>query len=345
MPKKKKNRLPSGSVRVQAFDYMDETGKKHYKSFTASTLTEAKALRDEWKIQKKLQSSKPAASLTVHDAIERYIQSKEGVLSGSTLRGYDSLLKSHFSGVFGNFALADLTDQDIQLWISDISKGRSPKTVANIYALFTPALAMFAPKNSLASATLPAKVQTDLYCPSDTDIKKLLQTVKDDSELEIAILLAAFGPLRLGEVCSLTTNDVQGNTVCISHNLVYGRNNQLIDKAPKTYQSYRKVVFPDFVITKIHAFHGPLVTCTPTALSHRFRKALIKSGVPHFRFHDLRHYGASIMHAMGVPDLYIQKRGGWSSNYMMRRVYVNQITEEAIRQNEKILDHFSHFAV
>jgi hypothetical protein len=35
MPKAKK--LPSGNYRVQAFDYQDSDGKKHYRSFTAPT--------------------------------------------------------------------------------------------------------------------------------------------------------------------------------------------------------------------------------------------------------------------------------------------------------------------
>ena len=34
---KKKNQLPSGNVRIQVYDYTDEDGKKHYKSFTAAT--------------------------------------------------------------------------------------------------------------------------------------------------------------------------------------------------------------------------------------------------------------------------------------------------------------------
>ena len=36
-----KHRLPSGSVRIQAYDYTDDSGKKHYRSFTAPTLAEA----------------------------------------------------------------------------------------------------------------------------------------------------------------------------------------------------------------------------------------------------------------------------------------------------------------
>ena len=58
---------------------------------------------------------------------------------------------------------------------------------------------------------------------------------------------------------------------------------------------------------------------------------------PNARFiHDLRHYAASALHAAGVPSQYIQKRGGWSSDYVMKRVYIDTISEEEQRINREI---------
>ena len=52
MAKKKKNALPSGSIRVQVYDYTDAEGKKHYKSFTAPTKKQALAMAADWKANK-----------------------------------------------------------------------------------------------------------------------------------------------------------------------------------------------------------------------------------------------------------------------------------------------------
>lgn len=54
---------------------------------------------------------------------------KAAVLSPSTLRGYAGLLRTHFQGDFGSTRLNELNSQIVQIWISDLSKRLSPKTV------------------------------------------------------------------------------------------------------------------------------------------------------------------------------------------------------------------------
>ena len=75
--KSTKHRLPSGSVRIQAYDYTDDAGKKHYRSFTAPTLAEAKTMRSEWQLHRK-DEQEVASNLTIQSAARRYIDSKDG---------------------------------------------------------------------------------------------------------------------------------------------------------------------------------------------------------------------------------------------------------------------------
>ena len=46
----KAKKLPSGSWRAQAYDYTDDSGKRHYKSFTAPTRKEAEFMAAEYQI-------------------------------------------------------------------------------------------------------------------------------------------------------------------------------------------------------------------------------------------------------------------------------------------------------
>ena len=337
-PKKKKNALPSGSYRVQALDYVDADGKRHYRSFTAPSKKEAQMLAEEWKLNKKKGIKEPI-DLTVSEAVERYLNVKEAVLSPSTMRGYDGLKRCYFSGSFGRISLRELDSTATQMWISDmVKKGLSPKTIRNAYGLLAASLDMFAPDLHL-KVQMPARKKPELYCPNDSDIKTLLECI-EGTELELAVLLAAFGPLRRGEICALTDKDIKGNTITVNKSMVEGPDCVWSIKQPKTYGSYRTLELPDFVIAKLREKKGKIFESTPDQISNSFKKAILKAKLPHFRFHDLRHYSASIMHAIGVPDQYILQRGGWTSDNIMKSVYRNTIDLETVRQTKKINQHF-----
>lgn len=332
----KARELPSGAWRVEVFLQRDASGKRIRKSFTAPSPEEAEYAALEWKLGKSKESTE---DITVHNAVSRYIDAKRGVLSPSTTRIYEGTLRNYFSGDFGNVKLDKLTSTITQIWISDLSKSLSPKTVRNAHALLTAALEMFAPDLRLKT-TLPAKKKPDLYTPSDEDIKKLLKHI-EGKELEIAVLLAAFGPMRRGEICALTSKDIKGNIVDVNKSMVQGPDGLWHIKQPKTYGSYRKIEYPDFVIEKLKGIDGRIINATPEHITSRFCRAIRFAKLPHFRFHDLRHYSASIMHAIGVPDQYIMQRGGWQSDNIMKSVYRNVINEESAKQNEKIIKHFN----
>lgn len=330
----KAKKLPSGSWRAQVFDYKDVDGKKHYRSFTGSTRREAEFLAAQWAAGK---ADMAAENITLYEAVTRYIDVKRGVLSPSTVAGYEQIQKDYFKSI-GITKLREINNTTIQVWISDLSKGHSPKTVRNAHGLLSATLDMFLSDFRLKT-TLPAKEKADLYTPSDKDVEKLLSHIAG-KELEIAVLLAAFGPMRRGEICALTSEDIHGNIVDVNKSMVMGPDRLWTVKQPKTYSSYRKIEYPDFVIKKMEGIEGRIIKATPEQITNRFRRAVKFSELPHFRFHDLRHYSASIMHAIGVPDQYIMQRGGWASDNVMKTVYRNVIDLESARQNKKILKHF-----
>lgn len=116
--------------------------------------------------------------------------------------------------------------------------------------------------------------------------------------------------------------------------------NGWVIKYPKTTEGARDIVFPDSVIQRIRQKEGRLVDTNPDALTNRFQRAIHRVGTRIYRFHDLRHYSASIMHAIGIPDVYILERGGWSSEHVMKAVYRNSINSEKQKQTANILAHF-----
>lgn len=120
------------------------------------------------------------------------------------------------------------------------------------------------------------------------------------------MLLAAFGPMRRGEICALTSDDISGNVVHVCKNMVITETKEWIIKAPKSYAGDRYIDYPGFVAKKWGGIEGRIVSLTPDTITNNFNRILKRAGIKHFRFHDLRHYSASIQHALGIPDSYFK---------------------------------------
>lgn len=334
----KAKKLPSGSWRVRVYSHTGPDGVKHYESFTADTKKDAELAAAQFAAAKD-KKSRPQ-NMTVDEAIDRYITLKEGVLSPTTVRTYRSCQRTHCEAI-KHISIRDITNADLQAWVSDLAKKLSPKTIRNSYGLIVAVIDMFNPDMRI-KVQLPQKKQTDFYTPSDEDVKHLLEQVRG-TELELAIYLAAFGTLRRGEICALTDKDVHDGYITVNKDTVRDINNNWVVKPPKTDTSNRNVPLPAFVMQRLQGIEGNIVKMHPDALTEAFRRAVRRSGGPVFRLHDLRHYSASILHAIGVPDQYIMARGGWATDNVMKTVYRNTIDEETARQNKKILDHFKQF--
>ena len=62
-------------------------------------------------------------------------------------------------------------------------------------------------------------------------------------------------------------------------------------------------------------------------MSNKFPHELEKAGLHRFRFHDLRHYFASTLLALGVPDLYVIRIIGHSTTSMLEH-YQHVLSDE-----------------
>ena len=159
MGRKKKGELPSGSVRRLLYIGKDENGKRIYKSFTATTRADLDAAVALYKasrgVEKEEAESKP--SLTVGGAVGRYIALKRSVLSPSTVRSYEGIDRTYITtDSLSKRPLDELTQQDVQLWVSNLSEDVSPKTVRNAYGLLLSSIKMFRPEFQ-AQVTLPQR--------------------------------------------------------------------------------------------------------------------------------------------------------------------------------------------
>lgn len=345
-------KLPSGSWRCQVYSHTEEipqpdgtTKKKRiYKSFT-SDIPGPKGKRDaekqaaDWAANKEVHVHTYEA-MTFARALDGYISAKTNVLSPTTLREYKSSQKTAYEDI-ACIPLCELDSITIQRWINRYSSNHAPKTVRNAYGLLTAAATFYYPAfRYLIKVNLPQRKKPELYTPSDTDIKKLLSSIHG-TNLEIAVYLGAFCAMRLGEICALESSDIKGNAITINKSMALCEDGSYRIKQPKTFSSYRTVQAPDFVIQRLSGINGRILDMKPYNVTKALKRALKKNNLPDFRFHDLRHYAASILHAIGIPDQYIMNYGGWKTDYVMKSVYRNTIDEETQKMNIKISEHFT----
>lgn len=347
MPTAKK--LPSRSWRCQVYSHTEDVlqpdgsvkRKRIYKSFTCDLPDKkgkriAEQMAAEWAAEKETFSR---YDRTFGEALDQYIENRSSVLSPATIREYKQIRKRDVQGLMDKKIL-NITQEDVQEEVNLASLSHSPKTVRNIHGIISAVMRANRPNFAL-NTQLPKAVRPSLYIPSDSEIQALLSYVSQkDAEMEKAVLLAAFGPMRRGEICALDSDHIDGCTIHVEYSMTQNEKGDWILKAPKSLAGNRRIQFPQFVIDKFSGIEGRIVHLNPTQISHRFPHILSQAGLAPFRFHDLRHYSASIQHALGVKDAYIMERGGWNNDKVLKEVYRHTLSEESQKANEISNGHF-----
>lgn len=313
-------KLPSGSNRI----------RKMYKGKTYQIVTDYKPTQKEaiQMMADELDKVKgKQEEMTFREAAEEYIESKRNVLSPSTIKGYKASV-SVFSEWFLEKNINVITQIDIQKEINILAAWRSPKTVRNYHGFISAVLGMFNPGLKI-NTTLPQKVKNEPYIPSDEDVRRIIGA-SEGTKYEIPVMLACYG-MRRSEICALTPEDIEGDVIHINKALVQDENREWIVKATKTTESTRDIVVPAEICEKIkkqgYVYNGP-----PDSISYFLSKEQKKLNIPLFSLHKLRHYFASKMSAMNIPDENIMKMGGWRTDHVMKSVYRHAIQDKEMEE-------------
>lgn len=332
----KATKLPSGNYRVRVF--IKTNGKPIRKSFTGTSKKEVEREAQRYLLDHQ-SGEETVDELTFKDAEEAFLLAREAVLSPATVRTYRSAkkcLESYFPWLMAK-DIHDLTTDHLQKIVDGlVKKGMKPKSVRNYYGFITVILDYH--RIRLAPPRLPQKERSAMNIPDEATVKRVV-SLAEGTELEVPVMLAAFGPLRRGEICALTMDDINGNVIHVCKDMVLDSSRQWVIKPPKTFSSDRYVTMPDRVIELIHK-QGYVTKYDPNCLSYAFSTLLKNNGIEHFRFHDLRHFCCSYLHGMNVPDVYIMQRSGHSTNSTLRNIYTHTLQDQNAEETKRILSKF-----
>ena len=339
--------LPSGNFNAKVFDYTDSLGKRHYKSITAPSKREVKQLIAEFIVSKD-EKKATVTDMTVGEAIDKYVSTKANVLSPSTVRGYLRMRKNNLQNLI-NVRLKNLTAEDVQIEINNEALKYSPKTIRNMHGLLSAVLSVYAPGLKL-NTTLPQREKNEMKIPNEDEIRKILEEVKG-KELEVPIYLAAFCGMRESEIGALKWDDInlKNRTMIIRQAMVLNTSNEYVYKTTKSVAGTRRIPIFDNVLKVLEAVpdkKGNITQINPHNMHQRFVTLQHRIGiVPHYRFHDLRHYTVSVMLSLNIPKNYIADFIGHESEHLIEKVYGHIMQSAKVDFMQKANEYFSNSTV
>lgn len=305
-------------------------GDKKYRSVTATT--KAEAIQKAEKLQAEILSEKenpkpdnPYAELTVAEAMERYVEAKKNALSPKTYREYTQTRKNSLKSLH-DIKLGELTQEQVQIAISEAAVDHEPKTVRNMHGLLSSTLKMFHPDFTLHTK-LPQKKKSDIIIPTEADVLALLDEVRGTS-IDAPVHLAVLCGMRMSEILGLRWSEVDFDkkTIHICAAKVKNIDNETVLKNTKTLAGDRKIRIVPAAVESLKRCCSPENEFVTDLQSHniynRYKFAL-KRCCPgkRYSFHELRHYAASVMIMLGIPLKYISDYLGHETEDMVNRVY------------------------
>ena len=143
------------------------------------------------------------------------------------------------------------------------------------------------------------------------------------------ILLAAWSGARWGELVALTRDslDLERGVMTIDRQYVELRDGSLVLDTPKTAAGVRTVHIPPHLVPELLVHLDTWTTPASTVIFPNSKDEPIrraswrsvwllardKAGLPHFRFHDLRHTGNTLAAATGASTKELMARMGHAS--------------------------------
>ena len=341
----KAKKLPSGNWRCRA-SYVGSDGKKHFKSFTATTKREAEYMAAEYIVSQKHLNDKN--NWTLGDAVDKYIELKEPVLSPATISAYRKIRKYAFQGIM-DVQIGSITDTMLQRAINDETmrkpagkkEGRlSAKTIKNQYGLISSTLKQFN-AGKVYNVTLPKQARQIRSLPLPGEIYEAVK----GSDVELPVLLAMWLSFTMSEIRGLTkSKSLDGDYITIREVVVDVDNKDVRKEVAKEYTRNRRHRLPSHIKELIDQVDDDIIVpMRPGIILWHFQKQLRLAGIEQITFHDLRHINASLMAMLRIPDKYAQERGGWKTDHIMKSVYTETFSEERQRVDDIIDEYFQGF--
>lgn len=334
----KASKLPSGNYRTQVVVGLNEKGKRIVKSFTAATEWESLKLAAEFMENNAIGID--YKNMTVYQAFSQYINSRSNILSPSTIRGYQNIQRYRLQLIM-DIKIGNLRLNDVQRAVNYDAVRLGRKSLKSALSLLKSVLELQDITINIKKITIPQERPKSVELPP---VDKLFKVIIG-SELELPCMLAAWLSLRISEVRGLKFSDISadGKYITVQRSKICLDNRDVVREQNKTVDSTRTLPLPPYLYNMIKKVpHNTeddyIVPLRYEYIRKHFKKLMEDNGFS-ITFHKLRHEFATVLNDLGIPDEYIQKLGGWSSDIIMKSVYTHTTSYKEI-EYQKIIDGY-----
>lgn len=330
----KLRQLPSGKWQAS---YVGPEGRRHTapRTYTAKIDAEGWLAAErrlielgEWAPPSERADTKAAALVRFSDYADQWVTERD--LTPKTRALYRDLLNSRILPILGDEYLTALTPALIRTWFAGLG-AKTPTRTAHAYQVLRSILNTAVddgligenPCKIKSAGRPPKRRKLDILSAAELEST----AAKMPENYRVAVLLAAWGALRFGELIELRRKDVRTTdtgTVLRIRRAAVLVDGKIIVGTPKTDAGTRDVFLPPHIADRLaehmreHTRPGPEALLflstrgkrlSQSAFTKTFKDALPK-GKENVRVHDLRHSGAVLAAQAGATTRELMGRLG-----------------------------------
>lgn len=337
-------------------------GKPHRKVFSGATRQEAAdKLKAAFAHEKQLAALTDPERQNVGQYLARWLadcalrvrkpgdRDHDG-LSPRTMDFYRNMVDSHLEPALGRIRLAALKGQDIQQLIDDLAK-KSPSTVSHVRATLRTALNAAVPhlilSNPVNQTRLRRKVSVSGGRAMSAEQAQAFIEAARGHHREAFFVLAICTGLSQGEIIGLPWSAVDLEAAKIRiHQAVQRVDRKLTIVDTKTKSRRREIYVPEPALSLLRDLPRDhelvFATASGKPLDRRYvvramEKLFTRAGLPHFRFHDLRHSAGSLALAAGVHPKAVQEMLGHADFHTTMKIYAHVLPPQS-RETANVME-------
>lgn len=317
----------------------------------------------------------PASDVLFCDYVREWLEQVRRRVDEVTFQGYEALARVHVLPYFEKLGvkLQDVNRQLLQAYFDEKAKdgrmdgkgslsARSLRLHKNIInqTLQEAVKNELLPSNPCQFVELPQTVRHMAHFYTAEQLHELFEAAKDDVLLPLIKIASIYG-LRRSELLGLKWDsiDYQQNRLTIKHtvakvstivekdktkNASSFRSFPLVPEAVSIFQQAKedeqqnRKIFGKSYVQSDYVFKWPDGrSISPDYVSKHFKKLLDQKGLPHIRFHELRHSCASLLLNEGFTLKDVQEWMGHSDIKMTANIYGHL----DIARKKTIADHLT----